>query len=319
MIRSFCSSCLAVLLLCTFVQSTEADPQKLVIKFPIPLQADGIKNFFQLSGRIYSGSAPEGDAGFASLQRLGIKSVITVDGSKPDIDLAHKHGMHYAHLPHGYNGINTDTQAELIKASKILPGPIFVHCHHGQHRGPTAAAVICMATAGWSNARAEEWLNTAGTATNYTGLFKTVRDFHTPPPELLEKLPANFPEVAKLPGLVDTMVAVDGQWDHLKAIRKASYRAPSEQPDLDPPNEAVILSEHFREAQRLKAAADRGDAFLEKLKLAETRAKTLEQLLRRFQTDNSSAVRGELDKSTDAVGKSCAACHKVYRDPSLVR
>lgn len=317
MIRNLCLVSFAVLILYHFAQASEVVPQS-EIKAPVPLQAEGIQNFFQLSDRIYSGSAPEGDAGFASLQRLGVKTVITVDGTKPDVELAHKHGMHYVHLPHGYNGINTMTQAELIKAAETVPGPIFVHCHHGQHRGPTAAAVICMATAGWSNAKAEAWLKTAGTATNYTGLFKTVRDFHQPSPALLKNLPTHFPEVANLPGLVDTMVAIDGQWDHLKAIRKAGYRAPLDQPDLDPPNEAIILSEHFREAQRLKVATDRGDAFLEKLKSAESRAKSLERLLRRAQTDNSTAIRAQLDKSTDAVGQSCAACHKVYRDPAPV-
>ena len=29
----------------------------------------------------------------------------------------------------------------LARAARTLPGPIFVHCHHGMHRGPAAAAV----------------------------------------------------------------------------------------------------------------------------------------------------------------------------------
>ncbi|MDB6055674.1 MAG: hypothetical protein JWN25_3197, partial [Verrucomicrobiales bacterium] len=68
-----------------------------------PIQAKGMENVFQLSESLYSGSAPDGNEGFAQLQKLGIKTIISVDGSRPDVELAHKYGMHYVHLPHGYN------------------------------------------------------------------------------------------------------------------------------------------------------------------------------------------------------------------------
>ena len=58
-----------------------------------------------------------------------------------------------------------------------MPGPLFVHCHHGLHRGPTAAALICEGLRGWSPEQAEKWMTVAGTATNYSGLYRTVREF----------------------------------------------------------------------------------------------------------------------------------------------
>jgi hypothetical protein len=286
---------------------------------PVPLKAEGIENFFQLSERIYSGALPEGDAAFEALEKLGVKTVISVDGLKPNIELAHKHGMRYVHLPHGYNGIDADTQARLIKATETLSVPIFFHCHQGMHRGPTAAAIACMATEGWSTEKAEAWLKTARTGSNYVGLFKTVREFRPPSLKQLQKIPPDFPEIAPVPGLVDAMVSIDEQWDHLRAISKASYRAPKDQRDLDPPNEALILWEHFREAQRLKESSDRGETFVETLQLAETRARELEQLLRRFTTDGSPQVCSQLDKSLEALGQTCAACHNAYRDAALSR
>ena len=85
------------------------------------LQSDGLHNLFSLSPNLYSGSAPEGDLGFASLNKLGIKTILTVDGTAPDVSAAHRHGLRYIHIPHGYDGIDAQTQAWLIKAVEILP------------------------------------------------------------------------------------------------------------------------------------------------------------------------------------------------------
>lgn len=299
----------------TIVWGVESAPTKPVD--PQPLKAEGIDNFFKLSDHIYSGAAPEGDAAFAALRKLGVKTLISVDGSKPNIDLAHKYGMRYVHLPHGYNGITTNVQAELVKAAQVGPGPIFVHCHHGMHRGPTAAAIICMANEGWDTDKASAWLKTARTATNYVGLFKTIQDFRAPSTDQLKNLPSTFPEVARVRGLVDAMVAIDEQWDHLKEIRKAAYQAPKDHADFDPPNEALILYEHFREAQRLKESTDRGNAFVEKLIASEKQAEQIEAFLREAKTGISQDRRVQLDQAMDTMGQSCAACHKSYRDPAL--
>lgn len=281
---------------------------------PKAIPAKGMENVFQLSERLYSGSAPGGEEGFAQLRKLGIKTIISVDGSKPDVALAHKHGLHYVHLPHGYDGISTHVQGQLVKAAQVGEGSIFVHCHHGKHRGPAAAAVICMAENGWSAAQAETWMKAAGTATNYTGLYETVRRFHAPSAETLAKLPASFPEVAKVSELIDAMVAIDEQWDLLKAMRKTGYQAPKGHPDIQPVNEIVILWEHFCEAQRLSESVQRGNSFIERLKSAESSAKEGEQLLRQHAASPTPALREQLDRNFDAMNQSCLACHKVHRD-----
>src|SRR5690349_14345952 len=99
-----------------------ADPAGPV---PVPVPAAGLHNAFRLSDRLYSGSSPDGDAGFAELRRLGIKTVLTVDGSRPDVDAAHRHGLRYVHLPFGYDGIPRARLVELVKAARDLPGPIY--------------------------------------------------------------------------------------------------------------------------------------------------------------------------------------------------
>src|SRR5438067_12591502 len=64
----------------------------------------GLQNVCHLAEKLYSGSAPEGDAGFESLQKLGVKTVLSGDGARPDVERARKHGVRYVERPFGYDG-----------------------------------------------------------------------------------------------------------------------------------------------------------------------------------------------------------------------
>src|SRR4051812_35836928 len=64
-----------------------------------------LTNAHRVTPKVLSGAEPEGDAGFAALRDLGVKTVLSVDGAKPDVDLAHEHGLRYVHLPIGYGGV----------------------------------------------------------------------------------------------------------------------------------------------------------------------------------------------------------------------
>jgi hypothetical protein len=222
--------------------------------------------------------------------------------------------MRYVHLPHGYDGISTNLQLKLAKAGEELPGPIYVHCHHGKHRGPTAAAIICISKESWEAAQAEQWLKAAGTSSNYAGLYESVRHFRKPDAQKLSAIPSDFPEVAKVSGMVDAMVAIDNTWESMKAIRTAGYHAPKSHPDLKPANEAVILWEHYRESQRLPESAQHGQDFIARLEKAEAEVKQTEQLLREFAVSPNPDLRVRLNTSFEVIARSCSACHKQHRD-----
>lgn len=277
--------------------NSETGPRKII--------AGGVDNLFQLGEKLYAGAAPEGDQGFETLHKLGIKTVITVDGTQPDVERAHAHGMRYIHLPHGYDGIPAEVQVQLVKAFKTVEGPVFIHCHHGKHRAPVAAAVICMATQDWSPAQAEAWLRIAGTGANYQGLFATVRNFKKPNAEQLEKAPTSFPESRKVSDLVEAMVSIDQTFDRIKSLRAA---APSRGPDNHLLNEAALLHEHFREAQRLPDAKKHGKDFLTLLGDSEDYAASFEQSL------SSSADPIAQDRAFQLLANSCASCHRDHRD-----
>lgn len=284
----------------------------------IPLNdPPGIHNLYALGTNLFSGSSPDTEQAFAALAKLGVKTLISVDGSKPNVALAKKYRMTYAHLPHGYDGISTNLQLQLVKAAETLTGPIYVHCHHGKHRGPAAAAVICMATQSWSSRKAEDWLTAAGTATNYAGLYQTVREFRPPTTDDLKRASTKFPETAQVSGLVDLMVGIDQRWEHLKSVRAAGYKAPPDHPDLNPANESVILWEAYREAQRLPEAKHLGHDFLARLESAEKEVRSAETLLRSYTVKPDADLRAKLDAAFSNIGNACSTCHRHYRDKAI--
>lgn len=282
---------------------------------PRKMAIGGIDNFYRLGPDLYSGAQPEGEAAFEALKRLGIRTIVTVDGARPDVEAARRHGLRYVHLPFGYDGIPPEKVVALAKAARELPGPIYVHCHHGKHRGPAAAAICGLAKGGWSREQARGWLEEAGTDPAYKGLYDSMAAFEAPSEEELKRLgEVDFPEQADVPGLVEVMVEVDQRWDHLKAIRAAGFRTPADQPDLDPPHEALMLVELFREAARTEEARGRGESFGRSLQEAEQASDSLRESLGTFKTSPTAESREAVASAFDRVAESCTACHRRFRD-----
>lgn len=185
---------LAFLLLGFFLAGADSDPARV--------EAPGVHNVFRITAALLCGSSPEGDEGFRSLKEFGVKSIISVDGARPDLERAKKHGLRYVHLPFGYDGIPRQRVLELVKAVQTLPGPIYLHCHHGRHRAPAAAAAIhlCLDER-CTAAQAVSEMKRAGTDPHYTGLYAVPRNLARPTVAELDRIPADFPETAKVPVL----------------------------------------------------------------------------------------------------------------------
>ena len=276
-----------------------------------PLKAAGLDNFYQLSSRFYSGAAPDGEAAFAELKARGIKTIITVDGAKPDVETAARYGLRYVHLPIGYDGVPTNQAIRLVKAAETLPGPIYIHCHHGMHRGPAGAAVICMAIEGWTAAQADDWLKLAGTSTNYMGLYRSVENFRPPSAEALQKVSDDFPEKSRVSPLADVMIQIDQRLDNLKLIKKAAYQSPPSSPDLEPKNEALLLNELFKELLRSPSIQSRSADFRARLTDAEQASEAFHQIL-----GASPLLPDKADAGFRKLNDACSACHRTYRDPA---
>lgn len=272
-----------------------------------PLELSGIHNAFLLGDKIYSGSCPEGEAGFRALAEKGVKTVISVDGARPDEKWVVKYGMRYVHIPTQYNGVTHEEAMKVARAVRDLPGPVFIHCHHGIHRGPTAAVIAAMATEDWTNEDALAAMKQAGTSPHYVGLWASAREFKKPTKEELDKVDATFPSAVPISSLAAAMVSIDERWEHIRDIRAAAWSTPKNSPDIDPPHEALMLREDFRELQRTPEAQKHPADFMQRLAAAEISAQKLEDALRGKEPEKAQAAFEE-------IGKNCKSCHAAYRD-----
>lgn len=278
------------------------------IPSPAPLPSHELHNLFRLTPSLYSGSSPDSDAAFAELKALGVTTVISVDGSKPDLKKAHQHGLRYVHLPIGYDGISALRQSELIRTARGTTGAVYVHCHHGRHRSPAAAAIIGAGLSGWSPEVATQWLRAAGTSPDYVGLYRSVTLFQKPDPATLAHLPEP-PEVASTPPLIDAMVAIDTHLDNLKAAQAHAWKSIPKHPDLTPTQESTLLWEQWRELARHPDSAQRPDAYRKLLTQAEEFSAALSAILKMPEPD-----RAQADATLRALSQTCTDCHKAYRN-----
>ncbi len=283
-------------------QQPQAEPQMP----PTPEKLEdpaGIHNLLKLSERVYSGSEPHGEEAFKNLQKLGVKTVVSVDGARPNLELAAKYGLRYVHIPIGYHGVDAEPAKALVRVAREVEGPIYVHCHHGRHRGPAAAAVVCMAADGRTGAQASEILKAAGTGENYAGLWRDVAIYEPPAADAV--LP-ELKEFVEVDSLAAAMAKLDRNFDNLKLCRTANWATPADHPDLAPAQEALILREGLREAAR-HLMEDHGEEFRAWLKESESHAQALEEAL-------AATQREPAEVHFTALEASCKQCHKKYRD-----
>lgn len=275
----------------------------------------GIENLFRLEAGLFSGGLPGTAEDYEALRRLGVRTVICVDGPPPRTELARRAGLRTVHVPVGYDGVDAKSAARLIQAARRgAAGAVYVHCHHGKHRGPAAAALCGMALHGWSRDRATAWLEQAGTSHDYPGLYEAIYRFVPPSDADLAAIPPeDLDEVAEVPALVDLMGRIDTLWDTVKASRKRG-RAADPGGAADPARAAVLLSEALAEAARLPECREHGEEFHKLLDASRQRARELADALKPPQEGAPPGEQSDLSRRFDRVGESCTSCHRRFRD-----
>jgi protein tyrosine phosphatase (PTP) superfamily phosphohydrolase (DUF442 family) len=257
----------------------------------------------QVGERIFSGGEPHSAAMFEYLAAQGIKTIVSVDGAKPDVETAKKFGLRYVHIPIGYDGVPAEAGLAIARVLRDLEGPVFFHCHHGQHRGPAAAAVACVAAGETSGADALAILERAGTSKDYAGLWESVEMFSPPAPGTV--LP-DLVEVAQISSFAAAMAMLDRANDNLKLCRDAGWKTPADHPDVVVEREAKLLWEGMRESAR-NAPHDSDDQLVAWLNESESLAAEFESAVRARDLETAAA-------RFNALAESCKKCHVEYRD-----
>jgi protein tyrosine phosphatase (PTP) superfamily phosphohydrolase (DUF442 family) len=264
-----------------------------------------LHHLLRVSERIYSGGEPKGEAAFVELTRLGVRTIVSVDGARPDIDTAQRHGLRYVHIPIGYDGISDHAGRSLARLVREAEAPFYIHCHHGVHRGPAAAAVACVAEGVASGGEALAILERAKTSRGYGGLWRDVAAYVPPATDL--ELP-QLVSVAEVGSLATAMAGIDRASDNLKLSQAVQWQVPPNHPDVSATQESLLLKEGFREtARQLGEANGYDDRFAEWIQEAERAAEGLEAAL-------TAGDRAAATETFATLQAQCQRCHAEYRN-----
>ncbi|WP_432798733.1 phosphatase domain-containing protein [Poriferisphaera sp. WC338] len=278
----------------------EAEDQAIPVGLAKPLP--GLKHTLHVTSTVYTGSEPNSPQSFRTLAALGIKTIISVDGTKPNIDLAAEHNMTYVHIPISYNRIPEPQLLALTHAARTLPQPIYIHCHQGKHRGPTAAAIYLIAQNQISPTDARSILIAAGTSPNYPGLWESAENFTPPPPAVpLPPLTDYTPPST----IVHTMTRLDRHIDALEQIQNNNWSPTDKHPDAEPAHQALQVRELLRELARTNPSSNH--RYNDLLSHSQQLATDLENALRPL---NASRATDALTQLSTA----CTSCHQRFRN-----
>ncbi len=266
-----------------------------------------LMNVYLVAPGVYSGSAPMDEAGYAALERLGVRTVLSVDGARPRYELGEAIGARIVHLPLRYSGIGSLQRAQLARALREAEAPVYVHCHHGLHRGPAAAAAALIGLGRMSTDDGIVMLERVGTGRVYTGLWNSVRSSRALSPAELDATPDISTNAASDVGLGEAMARIQIAWDELYAASERDWRADQESPGSAPVETAGEITETLRALMSGPTLDDEPADLRARMLDAIELAAALERAL-----EVSDAPRASVRFS--ALSASCNSCHRVYRD-----
>lgn len=277
-----------------------------------PDEQPGLHNVYRLSDSIVSGAEPEGAAALARLAKMGIKTILSVDGKAPDAATAERLGMRYVHVPIQYRGISDDETLKIVKSFRELEGPFYVHCFHGQHRGPAAAALGRVVLDGVRREQAiaemRQWCGTSG---KYEGLYADVAIGELPSEAATAALQWDFPSIHPLEGFRQAMVDVSRSYDRIKAMAGNAWQVNPDHPDIDPLNEAAVLADVFSRIQHAEELSERPEDFRAWMAEAPSLATTLRDAVTGARESGDWTAASA---AYAAVSANCKVCHTAYRN-----
>lgn len=279
-----------------------------------PTDGHGLLNVYFLSDNVISGSEPHGFEALEELRDLGVRTILSVDGKAPDVDDAASLGMRYVHVPIQYRGITDDQLLRIAKSFRELEGPFYVHCFHGKHRGPAAAAVGRVVLDGADREVAiAEMRQYSGTSTKYEGLYQVVATGDLPAAEETAEYEYGFDPVELPEGMVEGMVQITRSFDNVVFLEGRDWEIDPTHPDLSARNEAQLLAEAFANSAKLQSVLSGPEGQLAGFEEATRESRALVSALDRMQAGDADAAQ-DASARIDALQALCTSCHSTYRN-----
>ncbi len=266
-----------------------------------------LKQVYPLVDGLWSGGEPKGRSAYEQLASMGIKTVISVDAVPPDQALADEFGIRIVHLPIGYDTISDQRAKQFAHALATLPRPIYLHCHHGKHRGPAAIGVGAIGTGEITTQQALEFMTLAGTSESYHGLWRAADQAQRLDDSILFDTTIELPAIADIGDFAQAMSEIDRLNELLWICADNDFIAPDDHPDLAPSSIAGQMRNMLRQLEADKLTVQEGPIFEELLIESRDLASQLETQIDFGDIENAMA-------SMNAFTESCVRCHEQYRD-----
>jgi tyrosine-protein phosphatase SIW14 len=117
---------------------------------PMPDQP-GLPNLYQVAPGLYRGAQPE-EEGFATLKKLGVKTVVNLRSWHSDRKDCERAGLEYVHIAmQAWEGEDDEIIELLRVVTDPSRQPVFVHCKHGADRTGAACAAYRIVVEGWTH------------------------------------------------------------------------------------------------------------------------------------------------------------------------
>jgi tyrosine-protein phosphatase SIW14 len=138
----------------------------------------GLDNVGRVAPGIFRGAQP-GKDGYATLKRMGVRTVIdmrTTESEKQQVEAA---GMKAIAVPIKMSRDGLKEKVDRVVALMADPAnqPVFVHCRHGQDRTGIVVAAYRMKQQGWSLADAEVEMQAFGFNNIWTNFKSFIRQY----------------------------------------------------------------------------------------------------------------------------------------------
>lgn len=120
------------------------------------IEKPGLPNFHKVSDDLYRGARPE-EEGFLELEKMGIKTVISLETFHSDEDEIENSGADLNYINIKMQAWNPDEE-DIFDFFEIISekenGPFFVHCKHGADRTGVMVAMYRIIEQNWTKEEA---------------------------------------------------------------------------------------------------------------------------------------------------------------------
>ncbi|HYG75654.1 MAG TPA: hypothetical protein VEK08_11675, partial [Planctomycetota bacterium] len=283
-----------------------AIPERQVFQL-LPLH-ESLPRAYRFSARVAAGPRVATAEQYRVLKDMGVKTLLSVDGTAPDGAACEALKIRGVHLPLGFAGFTTEQTRALARALRDLPAPVYVQAAEGT-RAYTASALALVVLGQIEPADAIGALKTAGVP-SLSALYSAVASAR-PDAQAAELNTIAFAPHAPVSPLVQEMLQIDTIWRRLEKARAQGWRV-SEEGRGELARDAHLLLERYLELSKSETIThDKAKAMMsDSVAAAASLAYTLAAWKKNPGAEEMATVNAGFNRTT----ASCLNCHAQVRD-----